>query len=139
MTKEGHFNLVDEEFENQFANSSLDSKLFSHEAHIRLAWIHIKQYGVNKAIDNIRNQLQNYVKHLGVTDKYNETLTIASIKTVNHFMQKSDFETFDEFITNNEKLKTNFRDIIAQHYGFDIFQSLEAKKRYLEPDLLEFT
>jgi N-formylglutamate deformylase len=54
-------------------------------------------------------------------------------------MQKSNFQTFDEFITNEEKLKNDFKDIINQHYGFDIFQSLEAKKKYLEPDLLEFT
>jgi hypothetical protein len=134
-----YYNLEDEEFELQFANSSLDPKLFSHEAHIRLAWIHIKKYGVNKAIDNIRKQLQNYVQNLGISDKYNETLTVAAIKTVNHFMQKSDFQTFDEFISDNEKLKTNFRGIIGQHYSFDIFQSMEAKKKYLRPDLLDFT
>lgn len=131
--------LTDEEFELQFANSSLDPKLFSHEAHIRLAWIHIKKYGVNKAIDNIRKQLQKYVQNSGISDKYNETLTIAAIKAVNHFIQKSDYQTFDEFISDNEKLKANFKVIIGQHYSFDIFQSIEAKEKYFEPDLLKFT
>lgn len=32
------------------------------------------------------------------------------------------------------KLITNM-----EHYGFDIFDSMEAKAKYLEPDLLEFT
>jgi hypothetical protein len=43
--KELHFSLTDIEFENQFENGTLKPELFSHEAHVRLAWIHIKKYG----------------------------------------------------------------------------------------------
>jgi hypothetical protein len=136
---EQHFILTDEEFEEQFANTSLKLALFSHEAHLRLAWIHLSKYGEKKAIENITEQLQDYVRHLGATDKYNETLTVAAIKAVKHFMQKKPIETFDEFITTHQRLKTNFLNIIEQHYGFDIFNSTTAKEKYLEPDLLEFT
>jgi len=30
---------------------------FSHEAHLRLARIHITRYGIEKAVDNITRQL----------------------------------------------------------------------------------
>lgn len=135
---EQHFTLTDQAFEEQFANSSLDPTLFTHEAHVRLAWIHIIKYGEQKAIQNITEQIQNYVRHLGATEKYNETLTVAAIKAVKHFTQKGNSETFNEFISTYPRLKQNFKEIIDQHYGFDIFNSLEAKTKYLEPDLLEF-
>lgn len=136
---EQHFILTDNEFETQFADTSLDPTLFSHEAHLRLAWIHISKYGETKAIDHITKQLQNFVQHLGVTDKYNETLTVAAIKAVKHFMQKEPLETFYDFITTHPRMKTDFKNIIEQHYGFDIFNSPKAKEMYLQPDLLEFT
>jgi len=136
---EQHFILSDIEFEEQFENALLEPTIFTHEAHLRLAWIHILKYSETKAIENITEQLQNYVRHLGVADKYNETLTVAAIKAVKHFMQKQSLETFYDFIKTYPRLKTNFKDIIEQHYGFDIFNSTNAKEKYLEPDLLEFT
>lgn len=136
---EPHFNLTDQEFENQFADHSLDPTLFSHEAHLRLAWIHLSQYGEATAIDNITRQLQNFVRHVGAIDKYNETLTIAAIKATHHFMQKKTVSTYYDFITTYPRLKTNFKHIIEQHYSVDIFQSAKAKATYVEPDLLAFT
>jgi hypothetical protein len=50
-----HFELSDELFEEQFQNCQLNPALFNHEAHLRLAWIHITKYGIDKAIENISN------------------------------------------------------------------------------------
>ena len=127
VNMEQHFILSDEEFEDQFENTSLNSALFSHEAHIRLAWIHIKTYGETKAIENITTQLQRYLGHLGATEKYNETLTVAAVKSVNHFMQIEKLNSFYDFITACHILKTNFRNIIEKYYGIDIYTSKETK------------
>jgi len=134
-----HFILKDDLFEEQFATGSLDPTLFSHGAHLRLAWIHISKYGEAKAISNISKQLQNFVRLVGAVDKYNDTLTVAAIKAVNHFMQKAPLASFHEFITAYPRLKTNFKNIIQQHYGFDIFDSAAARAAYVAPDLLAFT
>jgi hypothetical protein len=37
--------LSNREFEEQFSNMHLDPALFTHKAHLRLAWIHISRYG----------------------------------------------------------------------------------------------
>ena len=42
---EKHYQLSDEEFEQQFQNCLLSPVLFTHEAHLRLAFIHILKYG----------------------------------------------------------------------------------------------
>jgi hypothetical protein len=40
------FKLRDELFEKQFQNCQFNPALFNHEAHLRLAWIHITKYGL---------------------------------------------------------------------------------------------
>ncbi|WP_299245254.1 hypothetical protein [uncultured Aquimarina sp.] len=133
-----NINLNDSEFEKQFKNGNFDPSLFSHEAHLRLAWIHIHKYGVDAACKRISNQILTYVVQLGAADKFNKTLTIAAVKTVNHFVLKSKSNSFEDFITEFPRLKYNFKDLLDSHYGFDIFNSEKAKAQYIAPDLLPF-
>ena len=135
---EKHYDLPDAEFERSFADCSLHPSIFSHEAHLRLAWIYINKYGLEAAEKNIQTQLQHYVKFNGGEDKYNKTLTAAAVMIVNYFMKQSDFATFSDFILNVPQLKTNFKELVASHYSFDIFTSKKAKEKYLEPDLAPF-
>lgn len=135
---ENHYDMTDLEFEQQFAGGMLEPRLFSHEAHLRLAWVHLHHYGIDKAIENIKTQLQHFVKVLGAKDKYHETVTIASIRAVYHFMQKSRANNFKDFIAENARLKYQFKELLSFHYSTNIFTSEKAKKEYLEPELLPF-
>lgn len=135
---ERHFELSDSEFEKQFINCKLNPDIFSHEAHLRLAWINIKKYGIEKSKSNIQIQLKKYVKIVGEEDKYNATLTLAAIKAVYHFILKSDSDSFEKFINEFPRLKHNFKELMSCHYGFDIYNSKNAKAKFLEPDLLPF-
>lgn len=134
-----HYELSDAQFENQLHDCSLAPTFFSHEAHIRIAWIHISKYGVKKAAENITSDLKRYVNSLGAADKYNETLTIVAVEIVNHFMQKAEAESFEELIEEYPVLVSDFKGLIDSHYSFDIFNNSEAKSVYLKPDLLSFT
>ena len=135
---DNHYTLTDAEFELQFGTASLDPNLFSHEAHLRLAWIHIRKYGVERAIKNICSQLQDFTISVGARDKYNKTVTIAAIRAVYHFMLRSNTDNFLDFIAENQRLKTSFKALLASHYVTDIFKSEQAKQAYLEPELLPF-
>ena len=135
---EKHFELSDSELEKQFMLCELNPQIFTHEAHLRLTWINIKRYGIEKAESNIESQLANYVKSLGAEDKFNTTLTLAAIKAVHHFMLKSESDSFEDFIREFPRLKYNFKELISCHYGFDIYNSERAKAQFLEPDLLPF-
>jgi hypothetical protein len=135
---EPHFELTDLDFEKSFEDCSLNPELFTHEAHLRLAWIHIMKYGELSAIDNVCSQLLNYVEFLGVRQKYNHTLSVAAVKAVTHFTKRSDSETFQEFIAEFPRLKYNFRDLMKAHYKIDIFNADLTRNVYVEPDLLPF-
>ncbi|WP_298761140.1 hypothetical protein [uncultured Psychroserpens sp.] len=133
-----HFQLNDKEFEKQFSTCELNQELFNHEAHLRLAWIHINAYGIDRALTNIQSQLQNFVSFVGAKDKYNTTLTIVAVKIVYHFILKSKSHDFKGFIIEFPQLNNSFKEFIKAHYSFDIFNSEKAKMTFLEPDLLAF-
>lgn len=138
MRAKDHSSLSDQEFETQFETHKLKPSMFSHEAHIRLAYIHINKYGVERAEINMCKQIEGYALSLGATDKFNKTVTIAAVKTMNHFMQKSQTDNFFDLIAEFPQLNNDFRGLLSQHYGFNVFADKRAKKEFVEPDLLPF-
>ena len=133
-----HYQLNDEVFASQFEQLTLPPEWFTHEAHLRLAWIHLKRDGAAKACQNIPQQIKSFAQHWGAPGKFNLTVTIAAIKAVQHFMQKSHSDQFQDFIAEFPRLKYNLKDLLGFHYSFDIFGTQTAKTRFLAPDLLPF-
>ncbi len=138
MAQELHRQLSDIEFEEQFESCTLEPTFFTHEAHMRLAWIHIKKYGGPAACENICNQIKRFDIVHDKGEKYNKTVTIAAVKIVQHFMSKSEVATFPEFIELYPRLTKNFMQLVRSHYGTDIFSDPVAKTTYIQPNLLPF-
>ena len=134
-----HGHLTDQEFLESLENCSLDPSLFNHEAHLRLAWLRIHELGAEAAEKRVSDTIQNYVAHLGASDKYHHTLTIAAVKTVFHFYQKNSSENFFDFIDEFPRIKVDFKSLIDSHYSHELIQSPSARSEFLRPDLLEYS
>ena len=137
MIIKSHTQLSDDEFESQFESLKFKPGLFSHEAHLRLAYIHITKYGQAQAEKNMCEQIQAFGKKHG-SDGFNWTVTIAAVRALNHFIKKSETTSFEDLIKEFPRLLTNFKDLLGQHYGFNVFADKRAKAEYIEPDLLPF-
>jgi hypothetical protein len=135
---EPHFDLSDDQFEAQFQTLTFEPTHFSHEAHLRLAWIHIRKYGVDKAAENIAEQILAFANSLDENAIYNKTLTIAAVRSVNHFYLKSLSDNFRDFILEFPQLKERFKQLISSHYSIDIFNLRAAKSEFIQPDLIPF-
>ncbi|MEM9647474.1 MAG: hypothetical protein AAF969_03270 [Bacteroidota bacterium] len=133
-----HNELSDQEFETQFSKGDLPSSLFTHEAHLRLAWIYLKKYGLPGACDKVCTDISNFDRIHGKGDKFNKTITIASIKVVHHFMLKTESLNFKQFIGTYPKLGVAFKELLEQHYSDKVFSDSTSKTAFLEPDLLPF-
>ena len=133
-----HLLLSDTDFADQFEKAVLPPELFSHEAHLRLAWIHITRHGEETAVENICTQIAQFDRIHGDGTKFHKTLTVAAIKAVAHFMARSTSDNFQDFIKEFPRLKHHFRELIAAHYSWDVFVDADAKRSYLPPDLLPF-
>ncbi|MBX2877119.1 MAG: hypothetical protein KTR30_33675 [Saprospiraceae bacterium] len=133
-----HLSLSDQDFENQFADTTLPPQLFSHEAHLRLAWIHIQKYGKEQAISNVCDQIKVFDQTHGDGTMFNRTVTVVAVEAVAHFIGKVKAADFPTFIAKAPRLKTNLKDLIKQHYSWDIFKDPAAKEVFLAPDLQPF-
>ncbi len=138
MRLKDHHQYTDDEFEELFKSFKLKPGLFSHEAHLRLAYIHIRKYGREQAELNMCEQIKGYAESLDVYDKFNKTVTIASVKAMDHYMKKATSRNFSDLMKEFPKLLTNFKDILGKHYGFNVFADKRAKQEFVEPDLLPF-
>ncbi|WNJ19360.1 hypothetical protein [Pontibacter sp. G13] len=133
-----HFDLSDAQFLQEFTACTLPPSQFSHEAHLRLAWLRIRELGLDDAITNVCEGIIQYVEHLGAKAKYHHTLTVAAVRIVHHFQQKSVGATFEDFMWEYPQLKTNFRRLLHTHYSPDLIGQPEAREVVMEPDLLAF-
>lgn len=136
---EKHHSLSDGEFAQQFSDKTLNPEIFTHEAHLRLAWIMIKSYGLKLGSEMICQQILAFVKPLGAEEKFNTTLTVASMNLVHHFIQTVKTDNFLDFIQVFPALKYDFKTLISKHYSFDIIKDKRTKLEYVEPDLIDFS
>lgn len=125
-------------FIQAFESGDFPPERFNHKAHIKLAWMYLDQFSEEIAIDKTCRAIQNFDRLHGDGTKYHVTLTVAAVKMVHHFKQKSNASIFEEFITEFPKLNTSFRQLLYQHYGKNVVEDPLAKTTYLEPDLLPF-
>ncbi len=133
-----HYQLSDAEFEQQFANCTIDPTLFSHEAHVRLTWIHLKKYGMERTINNMQKQISDFARFHIAKGKYHTTITVAAVQIINLFMQKSNSILFKEFIKEHRILIDNFKNLLGSHYSKSVLHSETAKTKYIEPDLINW-
>jgi N-formylglutamate deformylase len=122
----------------EIASGRLNPEIFTHEAHLRLAWILIRSRGVESAVKDVATLIKKYVEQLGVGHKYNHTVTVAAVYAVDHFIRKREIGSFQTFIETYPQLLTNFKDLLQSHYSIDIFHSKHAQTTFIEADLQGF-
>lgn len=128
---EKHYLLSNIELETKFENGKLSPKHLTHEAHMRLAYIHIKKYGLKQAIKNLCKQIDAFdIKH-GDGTKFNTRITIASAKIVALFMGKAKSTNFKEMLIEFPQLRSNFCELLRKHYKLDFFKQ-DKEENYLE-------
>ncbi|MFY0629096.1 MAG: hypothetical protein JXR05_01875 [Flavobacteriaceae bacterium] len=135
---EKHYRFSDEVYEQKFRDCKFPPLYFSHEAHLRLAYIHLKKYGLEQSIKNMCTQIYDFAIKYGATMKFNATVTYASLQIMYHYMKESEADNFPDFIEQHPFLLKDFKGIIKKHYSQDVFRSPEAKAEILHPDLAPF-
>lgn len=138
LKMKSHRELSDELFEIHFREGNFSPELFTHEAHLRLSWIHIRKYGLQQAEVNVVTQLRDFVQKVGAADKFHLTLTIAALQVMHHFIKKAPKTTFTDLLERHPVLVNDFKSLIEAHYSKEILASSDAKNQYLMPDLLNF-
>jgi hypothetical protein len=104
-----------------FESCELSSDLFHHRDHIRLARIYLDRLGAETATQKFRDGVIRYAAHLGVSEKYHETITLAWMRIVAG-SARDDQKLFD-------------KKYIEMFYSPALLATDLARKTFVEPDL----
>lgn len=124
-------------FRDDFEGCRIAPVSFDHRAHIRLAYIYLAENDTETAVGLMKDALLSFLRHHGVDpSKYHETMTRAWILAVRHFMENSpDSPSAAVFIEGNPSMLDS--RIMLTHYSAEVLFSMEARSRFVEPNLDE--
>lgn len=133
--------MRDADLLRQFEDLSLPYEDWTHRAHVRVAFLYLRDNPFEVALENVRTGIQAYnAKNTvaeGPTEGYNETTTHAFLRLVDTTMQSygEAFPTKDsnEFCDTHPQLLT--RHILRLFYSPARRMHPDAKTRFIEPDL----
>ncbi|KAI8138288.1 flavin reductase like domain-containing protein [Fennellomyces sp. T-0311] len=125
-------------FMKAFEDSNLDARLWTHRAHVRMAWNYLREMGKDKATSVIKDAIRRHFEmNPSKQQEYHETITSFYIHLVDLALQKTndlkDEDDFFEFIEQFPQLTD--RRYIHRYYSPQVLKSKEARHRFVQPDL----
>ena len=132
--------MTDDEFLLAFESASLTKEQqWTHAAHLRMAYCHLKTYAYGEALDRVRKGIPRLNEKLGTPELlergYHETLTVAWMRLIHATMrQRGALEDAGTFFKAHPHLTHS--TVIGLFYSDDRLWSWEAKHGFVEPDLL---
>ena len=127
--------MHDREFIAAFEDCTLPPDQFPHRAHVRLAWLYLREGSLLDALMRFVEGLKRYAGSLGASAKYHETVTWAYMFLIHERMERAPTESFDEFATANADL---FNGILEKYYSKEMLSSDLAKRVFVLPSYESF-
>ena len=132
--------MKDDQFLAAFEACALEE--FHHRDHIKVAYIYLRQYPFEEAMEKLRLGLQALAvawnAPVNELEKgYHETVTQAWVRLVHLALVGSEMvESADDFCDRNPQLMEKGR--LELYYTRERLMSWEAKRGFVEPDLTAF-
>jgi hypothetical protein len=125
----------------QFEAATLPEWAFTHEAHLICALSVLARFGIAHAPTAMRERILKYNEALGKinsdTSGYHETVTFFWLNAIWERLSKDgkiefDQATLDELLSSIDLAN---RNLFLKSYSEKRILSVEARKKYVEPDL----
>ena len=129
-----HLAYDDETFRREFEKMELAPGCITHEAHFRVAWVYLKKYDFDEALEKIAGNIQKMDRELGDGTKYHATITYAYVHLVANRMRAKDYRDWFHFIRDNQDLLTPVKAVLGNYYDLVRLFSDDARLNFLEPD-----
>src|SRR5579863_6845054 len=125
--------MPDTEFLAVFERGGFPGNGFPHRAHLRMAWLYVKNLGPEQAIDKAAVGIRNLAQQNGVPTLYHDTITRAWVYAVAAAMGHSSSTTFTGFIDEHPRLLD--KHLLLEHYTKDVLTSPAARAAWVAPDI----
>ena len=130
--------MSDETLVDLFFSCKLPASEWTHEAHIRLAWLMLSSMPYNDALNRIRAGITKYNDTvLKKALAYHETITVAFTRLIASAQEELPLKhTFADFKSVHPILFDRTLTALLRHYRRDTLFSTEARTGFVVPDQL---
>lgn len=130
----GRVTDADRDFLEAFETTALAKACWSHEAHVRMAWLVLEREGsYPRAEACIRAAIQRFNASVG-SGGYHETTTVAFTRLVHHRKQQGlEGETFEAFRDRHPDLFVRSPSVLSPFYAPEDLRSEPSKVAFVEP------
>lgn len=130
--------MNDTELQRRFEDQSILNHDFSHEKHIRIAYIYLSQNDFEQGLEMIIAGIKklnavNKVPEALRTRGFHQTLTLAWAKLVKVRLQDGKFGSSLDFLEQYPELLDP--RLVNEYYSTEYLMSWEAKRGFVEPDI----
>ncbi|HXC10736.1 MAG TPA: hypothetical protein VNV61_17510 [Steroidobacteraceae bacterium] len=124
--------MTDHEFLQALESCTLPESQFGHAAHVRAAYLYLRQADFVGALDRMRRAIRNFATHLGKPDRYHETITVAYLALIQqHICERGPSDGWESFTRDNSELLDP--NLLTQFYSREQIESAIARKIFLLP------
>jgi len=125
--------MSDDEFLAAFDSCTLPKPLWTHEAHVRLAWICLNRMPFAAAREHVRAGIRKYNESLGNTTGYHDTVTVAFVRII--AWKRTPGESFADFRLRHPDVFSKDQPVLRHFYSKARLDSATARSAFVEPDL----
>lgn len=124
--------MSDDEFLAAFEAAAFTRPEWTHEAHVRMAWLYLTRLPFADALEKVRRGIQKLNGKIGSPDGYHETITVAFVRIIAD--RAAGGERYEAFRDRNPDLLDRTLPALLRHYTKDRLDSSEARATFVEPD-----
>ena len=124
--------MTDDEFLAAFEAAAIARTDWTHEAHVRMAWLYLTRLPFGAALERVRSGIQKLNGRIGSPDAYHDTITVAYVRVIASRLRAG--ETYPAFRDRNPDLFDRTFPALLRHYTKERLDSPEARAAFVEPD-----
>jgi hypothetical protein len=127
-------------FLDDFESGRLPRDKWTHQSHLLVALWYLVNFSREEAVEKVKNGILAYNRSSGVentaTSGYHETLTLFWIRVVDSFLsENADLFSITDLADALMNSKVADRDLPLNYYSKTHLMSVEARMKWVEPDL----
>jgi len=107
---------------------------FHHADHVRMAWLYVREHGLEAAVPAFTRDLRAFAEAKGVPTLYHATITWAFLALVAERLGAGPPSTWDGFAAANADLLTWKPSALDAYYSPERLWSESARAAFLLPD-----
>lgn len=128
--------MKDAEFIAALESCTLPAEEFGHEAHVRAAYLYLRQGSFGEAIDRTGTTIRRYAASLGQPGRYHDTITVGFLALIRQrICERGDGGGWPGFAATNPDLFE--RDLLLRYFPKSQLDSSLARQVFVLPQSAE--